>query len=445
MKQRILLQPKTGNRHKTGRGFVLFAVSFFLLLGLFACESFDPFTPAHQPGDTLWIHDLPGSDSLFIDHTLALGKDGSVYYAAGGGTVFWTPSRIFALNPSDGSIKWQSGKIDHIGLSSRIVVGDNGTIYVCGYYRLFAINPQTGAFEWQWELPDELMLDERKVYTKGQIGALALTDNGDLILATPGSGVYYRGVYLISQNGSLLWYNLKLGLGFFSGITIGRNNTAFFYSNLVENNASKHYLMAIDLASGALKWKTEVLSWLNSANNIVVGSDGNLCCTFATASDNTVRIRRVDGASGTILSNGSDEASAGYKLIATDGTCIVTGAGFKTYDSAGKNIRNQMGSYGALDQKNRVTGADYDTGLHHTALCQYKLDGTLDFSVGMNGLLGEEIVINDDKVIFGIINLHPTCRRPSKICAIQGDARLSDSAWPRPAHDNRNTSNANKR
>jgi len=75
----------------------------------------------------------------------------------------------------------------------------------------------------------------------------------------------------------------------------------------------------------------------------------------------------------------------------------------------------------------------------------FDYDGTLDWEVNMDGFTGHEILISDNKVIYGIINLHSTSYIPTKICAIQGDARLASSGWPRPAHDNRNTSNFSKR
>ena len=72
---------------------------------------------------------------------LQLEKMVQIYFGASGGTVFWKAARIYALNKENGKIKWKSEALDHIALGSQIVVGDDGTLYVIGYYNLYAIDP----------------------------------------------------------------------------------------------------------------------------------------------------------------------------------------------------------------------------------------------------------------------------------------------------------------
>lgn len=51
-----------------------------------------------------------------------------------------------ALNKENGTVKWHSPDFDHMDISSEIIVGDDGTIYVIGYYTLYAIDPSSGQF-----------------------------------------------------------------------------------------------------------------------------------------------------------------------------------------------------------------------------------------------------------------------------------------------------------
>ena len=67
--------------------------------------------------------------------------------------------------------------------------------------------------------------------------------------------------------------------------------------------------------------------------------------------------------------------------------------------------------------------------------------GEPDYEITMSGLEGETMAISKDDIIYGIVNTHPASRLPTKIVAIQGDAPLAKSGWPRNFHDNQNTSN----
>jgi len=420
-------------------------MGYLLFMG--SCESFDwpPNRNTANPGDTLWIHDLPGTDSLFIDHSLAIGTDGSVYYAAGGGTVHWTASRIHAINKSDGSLKWRSGTLDHMGLSSEIVVGDDGTIYVIGFYTLYAIDPANGSFKWTWEVPETLPAPDGngRVFTKGQIGALALTDDGDLALGSVGSGVYSRALYLVSKSGTMVWANLNANGGaIYTGISIGKNNTAFYLTTLLFGDAFKYAVAAADLSSGSIKWKTEIKSAGTGLNNIAINDDGTLCVAFSKPDENEIVLHKLDPGNGQIIWSGQEAVYPTSKLFDPSGQIILLDGGFRTFDGSGVETHFQPGQFGSFDAKGRMVGSGSIDRI--PLMFCYTTSGILDFSVGMAGLMGFEMVISTDKVVYGIINLHPVSRIPTQICAIQSDSPLSGSNWPRLGHDNRNTSNINK-
>lgn len=72
-----------------------------------SCTVTEP-QPQCERGDILWTHDVGpvNNHTMYVDDLpLAVGKDGSIYYSASGGQDNWEPSRIYALNKTDGSLK----------------------------------------------------------------------------------------------------------------------------------------------------------------------------------------------------------------------------------------------------------------------------------------------------------------------------------------------------
>ncbi len=421
---------------------IFFTALLFILI-ITSCDECTIFPPISQyeVGDTIWIHELPGKDSLFINSSLAIAKDGSIYYGASGGTVWGTLARIFALDKDDGSVKWVSERMDANALGSRIVVGDDGTIYAIGYYTLYAIDPGSGAFKWKWEVPKTVTHQNGTAYTYGQIGALALTKEGDLILGSIGAGVYSRALYGIDQTGMTKFVNLDAnGVGIQSGIYIGKNNTAYYYSEL----SGKRYLVSANSNTGVMGWKTEIGSHGNASNNIVILEDGNLFCAFFKAGENKLKNHIVNSTDGNILWSGTFDSKNGVKFSGPDARLYVNlGYIYEVDKNNDKLTQIVSATMGAISDNNRIVSAFTDAD-HKRKLGVFYPDGLLDFSVPMEGLEGNDLVISDDKAIYGIINRPSPSRIPDKICAIQGNASLADKGWPRPNHDNRNTSNANK-
>lgn len=426
------------------RTSIIFTALLFTLI-ITSCDECTLFPPVsnYEVGDTLWIHELPGKDSLFINSSLAIGKDGSIYYGASGGTVWWNRARIFALNKDDGSVKWVSDNMDHNALGSQIVVGDDGTIYAIGYYTLYAIDPVNGAFKWKWEVPVTVATPDypNGLYTYGQIGALALTNEGDLILGSIGGGVYSRGLYGISKSGSTKFVNLDAnGVGILTGIYIGKNNTAYYYSQL----SGKYYLVSANSNTGAMGWTLEIGGWGNGSNNIAIQDDGNLFCSFKKPGDDKYRNHIVNATNGSILWSGTFEAQIARKFIGTDGKCYENPHYIFEVDKTNDKLTQIVSAnMGAISDNNRIVSAFTDAD-HKRKLGVFYPDGLIDFSVNMDGLEGFDLVISDDKVIYGIINRPSPSRIPDKICAIQGNAKLAGTGWPRISHDNRNTSNSSK-
>ncbi len=203
-------------------------------------------------------------------------------------------------------------------ISSEIIVGDDGTIYVIGYYTLYAIDPSSGQFLWTWEVPENVPHPdnpEGTIFTKGQIGALALTDQGDLVLGTIGSGVYSRALYCIDTNGSTRWYNLNAsGWGVYSGIFIGKNDALFYYTSFEQEK-----LMSVSVSSGAILWSKNVWGVGAAANNILIEDDGSLICSFKKSADEPMALHRVDPSNGNIQWSSSAESNWSTKWLGPDG------------------------------------------------------------------------------------------------------------------------------
>ncbi|MCB0658253.1 MAG: PQQ-like beta-propeller repeat protein [Saprospiraceae bacterium] len=396
-------------------------------------------------GDTLWIHESPVKDSMFMSSTLAIGKNGDIYYAASGTSYKWVPARIFALKQNDGSLRWMSGELDHSsGISSPIVVGDDGTVYVIGYYTLYAMDPNTGGFKWTWEVPNELPYPDNpdaKFYTKGQIGALALTDDGNLILGSVGSGVYSRAIYGIDKNGNRIYYNNKaVEGGVFSGIYIGKNNMAYYYTN----QNGKPALIAVNAATGAIVWTLEISTHLTGINNIAILDNGNLFCAFRKVGESMVTNHIINGSNGSFLWSGTSRSNGNRKWIGPNGQFYEYDNGINLVNAASGEKSLIVGcEFGAITENNRLVTAFTDAD-RIRKLGVFLPDGLMDYNVWMTGLTGNDIAISNDYSIYAIVNLHPSSYLPTEICAIKGESSLAKSGWPRTFHDNRNTSNIDK-
>lgn len=425
-----------------------------LLLSLLQCKIVDEIfiddpvidDPDVTVSDTLWIHESPVKDSMYLKSTLAIGINGDIYYVAAGASFRWVPARVFAINKADGTLRWMSGELDHsTGVSSQIVVGDDGTVYVIGYYTLYAIDPGSGAFKWTWQVPDELPHPDNpngKVYTKGQIGALALTDDGNLMLGSVGAGVYSRALYGIDKSGNRMYYNLQaVGDGVISGIFIGKNNTAFYYSTV----NGKPSMMAVNTNTGAIKWSLEIASSLNANNIIAIKDNGDLFCSFRKVGENIATNHIVQADDGVILWSGTAATNGNLKWIGPDGQYYEFDNGIHSVNATnGEKTKIVSGEFGAITENNRLVTAFTDADFIRK-LGVFLPDGYLDYNIRMHGLSGYAIAIADDYSIYAIVNTHSTSFLPTEICAFKGESPLARSGWPRAYHDNRNTSNINKR
>jgi hypothetical protein len=427
---------------------------YLLAIALFAYFSFftttgcgllddDMDDPKVELGDTLWVHNIQGADSLFTNNILAQGKNGQIYYSKAGGTLYWTAARIVAIDGKTGNTIWESETLDNIDLSSNIVVADDGTVYVIGYHKLYAINPSNGSFNWVWEVPTEVPNPDGAgmLYTFGRIGALVLLSDGSVILGSVDSGVYNRALYSISSSGNTNWYNIKaVGGAVYSGIVVGKQDKVFYYSSFEGKNS----LFAVNGLSGAILWHKEIISFGGAENNVVLKDNGDIICSFILNAGEEYFMYTIDQNNGSVLKKSNTTSNANIKLLGPDGKIYQQGNGynilkydentgigtdFSTLSEAKVSLRPAM--FNGMGQLIVVNGFSW---VGH--ISTYQKDGTLDWATPFDGVKNHSLLLTSDEVIVGSTS--------NKIFAIQGNEKLASSGWPMKTHDIRNTNNINK-
>ncbi|NOX18124.1 MAG: PQQ-like beta-propeller repeat protein [Chlorobi bacterium] len=413
--------------------FILLSFLAILLLALTSCDEINDILnpePEANVGDTLWSYQL--EDLHFIETPLAIAPDGTIYFAAGGGGwngTDWRAQKIFALNKTDGTVKWQSGELETWHLNSFIVVGDDGTVYVNSGHKLYSINPSNGNFNWVWEVPQSLPGENGvDVYTYGALGHLALANDGDIITVTAESGSYYRAIYKIkAASGVTSWHRFTSSYTAGNTITVGKDGTIYKFDILDQN----YVIIALNPGNGNLIWSTNAYS-SSSSNNISIADNGDLI-TFVQ----TDTLARINYSTGQTVWQANVSSWNAEKFIDNNGNIILYNqwSGSSLYSVSNGSLTNgplTLPHNVCVDDKNQLYGliSDYDAHLSIT-----DEDGNVKWESSM-GIYGYTIAVSEDKVIYFIAG--------DKIFALQGDGVLSHSGWPRFAHDNRNTFNANK-
>lgn len=406
---------------------------FLILIGVFiimtrsSCvDPDDPPAPVNNVGDTLWIHEKPvlENETYIRDMPMAIGTDGSVYYLADGSMVTWEATRVYAINKSDGSLKWKTEPLVIWHPNSNVVVGDDGTVYVLSAHRLYSIDPNSGSFNWEWEVPHTIVYDGNDVNSYGEIGCLALANNGDLILKTVGSGSYYRAMYCVNPQGTTKWYRVIGSVG--TNITVGSTGIIFDY----ETWESKYYLYAVNPDDGGVYWRTQMNYSGNSHNNIAVTDNGDLLCSIADS------LGLLNSATGAYIWKVLAQTSFKIKLIGNDGLVSVydqwTG---RHYHNISNGTEEKVIESAAGDPMSLDNNGNYYRGASPGMVC-YNSDGVVLWSFNSGGSKGWSLTISNDNIIYLVSG--------DKVFAIQGDSPLAQSGWPRASHDNRNTYNYSK-
>ncbi len=178
----------------------------------------------------------------------AIGANGTIYVLAGN-------TELYAIYP-DGSLKWSDTTDGYIDPA----IGADGTIYAEGAGGLAALNPTDGSLKWKWVFPG---------VTYSIAASPAIGADGTIYFETtnrPGSP--YPDLYAINPDGGLKW-SYTTGDWLQSSPVIGADGTIYVTSETGN-------LYAIN-SNGGFKWKYTVAAQSASGDSSpVIGPDGTI-------------------------------------------------------------------------------------------------------------------------------------------------------------------------
>lgn len=152
------------------------------------------------------------------DYAIPLVNQGIVYTGS------------YALGAQDGTILWKTA----LGVSFQELI--NGVIFANDEDSIYALNASNGKLRWRYSAPDHAVVGGRLVVD----GDRVYYGTQDSVDGSEKSALYV----LNAANGSLLW---KFAMGSYSGATI--------MNGLVYVSSRDQYLYALDAATGAIRWR----------------------------------------------------------------------------------------------------------------------------------------------------------------------------------------------
>jgi outer membrane protein assembly factor BamB len=195
------------------------------------------FYAVNPDGTEKWHYSY--ADGIFFSSP-AVGVDGSVYIGAGGSPAV-EGNRVFAFNPSDGSVKWifvTNGQV-----FSSPAIGADGAVYVgcsregrAGFEAngaLYALNPDDGTLRWM------LDVGVASVRSSPALGA----DGTVYAAASDGSGTATT-FYAVSSNGTVKWSYALPPAYSYSSPAIGADGTVYTGANGPYSGTTRHGLFA---------------------------------------------------------------------------------------------------------------------------------------------------------------------------------------------------------
>jgi outer membrane protein assembly factor BamB len=201
-------------------------------------------TAISPTGGILWRF----ADSNGLTCTPVIGPDGTVYTGDINGTVF-------ALNPSNGAVRWEND-FDY-SLTLFISAVPNGPLLVSSGLAnatlVYALDPATGNMLWTF--------NGNGNGVSGSAANIAVGSNGVAY-----TGVYNQGLYAFDANtGGLLWQSSNIGY-VLGDIAIGGDGTLYV-------GTADRMVYALSPEDGSVIWSVAVQG---PAGSPIVGSDGHI-------------------------------------------------------------------------------------------------------------------------------------------------------------------------
>lgn len=191
-------------------------------------------------------HALQGNES-----SPAISQDTTIYFGSNNGY-------LYAVTPNN-DLKWQTDLGSAVRYSSP-AIGKDGTIYIVGsgqympnFFKkgqIFAINPENGSIKWQYTIEEEATI----------INSPTIGRDGTIYIGTLWDGEYSLTngyLHAINPDGTVKWkYKIQ---GYISGgaPAIGEDGVVYILDNIAKPSPDG-FLCAIDSATGKELWKYNV-------------------------------------------------------------------------------------------------------------------------------------------------------------------------------------------
>ncbi len=394
-------------------------------------------------GDTVLVFQLDEPGFKINDVPLAKGNDGSIYFEAVPFEVE-EMTRVYALS-SDGKLKWKTEGLSEFYISNNIVVGDNGTLYCTSGMFLFAINPENGTINWTWECPRKLKLGNIEWDAYLPLSGLTLTNNGDLVFQTSGTlnGVL-EAMFCVDEQGNEKWHSLRQNSGS-NQITVGPDGMIYSYGHPWDENGyyQPEGLIVTNPDNGAIEKYLQgsavnvlVYPVFTSNNNLVVPLYDTVKCL--NLNDYTLKWEFV--------LNGPIQFPNNL-LTDNNGNTFITPPFYKISDNETGLIESPESLvipwYSVIDNNSNLTGME---SYAHPSLISVNDKGEelwkkQEYYLGNSA---RSVMLSDDVLYFSTTYENNNGNSVSEIIALQWDASMIQTGWPRISHDNRNTCNFNK-
>ncbi len=157
-------------------------------------------------------------------NAMSIGADGTIYATADYSVNVST--KVVAVNPADGSIKWTAANIPV--QPSPPAVGPDGTVYVIGVPGIItALDPATGATKWQYTVPSPLPAGT------STLGPLTIAANGKILFTgnyRDASNNHLAALFCLdTSTGSEVWrYDIAGGVADECPVTVDDQGTIYF-------------------------------------------------------------------------------------------------------------------------------------------------------------------------------------------------------------------------
>ena len=234
---------------------------------------------------------------------VTIGPDGTIYHTTYGTDT--TPGKLYARNPSDGSVKWSFNALTAI-INTIPTVGRNGLVYFADTANLFAVDAQTGIQ--RWATPTAL--------------------GGNFLQKSPAIGA--DGTVYVSSNGVLRAYDGNTGAIVWTDVAFAANGATGMpeTSPALASDGTLYVgivgggLAAVDGKHGCRRWTSAV----GSVGGTAVGDDGTVYATTGAPQSAPTGVVAVEPVTGAVKWTASGvPAESTPPAIGRDGTIYVLG------------------------------------------------------------------------------------------------------------------------